>query len=155
MSTIYFSRNVNASPEQMYFASNGATRPNLYILNKSNIRPESTSEMHNVRLGTLDKGNNHYIFINDSNGSEAHSVYGIVMSNGYGFELLEGTLLWSANSCGGYGNSESAIGVCLPGAIFKLLTYKHRTPPTYMKLTECGWITLADHQLFQHDIEDI
>ncbi len=127
--------------ERAWEAQNGATRRTLVIVNKTGKRiiPD---EFVFVNVGTLDKGNHSFIFLNNpvSGVKTEAEVLGLFLNKQYGYKCLnEEDEIYAKSSVGGYGNSESKMGLYKLGAIIKVNTYKNRRGYHYYKLTENGW----------------
>ncbi len=121
MAKIY--SNIELSLDQqgeIWSASNGATRRTLVVINKINEQP---GIYFRAKLGTLDKGNHSFIFINEEKDNDER-VLGLFLNSDYGYQVLEGKELFSNYSSGGYGNSCSQFGIYELGSLLEINTYK-------------------------------
>lgn len=152
MAKIY--SNIELSLDQqgeIWSASNGATRRTLVVINKINDQPGS---YFRAKLGTLDKGNHSFIFINEENRNDER-VLGLFLNSAYGYQVLEGNELFSNYSYGGYGNSCSQFGIYEIGTLLEVNTYKNRNTPSYYRLTETGWVDVPVYEVAPTEIEEI
>jgi len=152
MAKIY--SNIELSLDQqgeIWSASNGATRRTLVLINKINEQP---GDFLRANLGTLDKGNHSFIFINEEKG-EDNRVLGIFLNSAYGYQVLEGKELFSNYSSGGYGNSCSQFGIYKEGTLLEVNTYKNRNTPSYYRLTNNGWIEIPVYEVNTSEIEEV
>ena len=121
--------------ERAWTACNGATRDRLLVINKTGADIPSNVPVKG-RLGVLDKGRHHYLFVNTGDGPDRV----IWLDRAYGFRVLDESgqdlePLWSASSVGGYGNSRSKIAV-VDGAMSHYVaaaTYKMRRGYNYYR----------------------
>lgn len=152
MAKIY--SNIELSLDQqgeIWSACNGATRRTLVVINKINEQP---GIMFRAKLGTLDKGNHSFIFINGENGNDER-ILGLFLNSAYGYQVLEGKELFSNYSSGGYGNSCSQFGLYELGTLLEINTYKNRNTPSYYRLTESGWVNVPVHEVNPSEIEEV
>ena len=77
-------------------------------------------------------------------GVEDDRIFGIFLNKAYGFTLVRGKEIVSFSSIGGYGNSESKIGIYEVGTLLVVHTYKNRRPASYWELTKEGWQCLGN-----------
>lgn len=153
MSKIY--SNIELSLDQqgeIWSASNGATRRTLIVINKINEEP---GNYFRAKLGTLNKGNHSFIFINDENGNDDERILGLFLNSDYAYQVLEGKELFTNYSSGGYGNSCSQFGIYEVGTLLEVNTYKNRNTPSYYRLTESGWIDVPVHEVNPSEIEEV
>jgi hypothetical protein len=153
MAKIY--SNIELSLDQqgeIWSASNGATRRKLVIINNITDQP---GNYFRAKLGTLDKGNHSFIFINKENGNDDERVLGIFLNSSYAYQVLEGKELFTNCSSGGYGNSCSQFGIYEIGTLLEVNTYKNRNTPSYYRLTENGWIDVPVHEVNLSEIEEV
>jgi RecA/RadA recombinase len=136
---------------EIWSACNGATRRTLVVINEINEQP---GVMFRAKLGTLNKGNHSFIFINEEKGTDER-VLGIFLNNAYAYRVLEGKELFGTYSSGGYGNSCSRFGIYEVGALLEVNSYKNRNTPSYYRLTEGGWIDVPIYQVNPSEIEDV
>jgi len=151
MAKIY--SNIELSLDQqgeIWSASNGATRRTLVVINKINEQP---GNYFRAKLGTLDKGNHSFIFINEEERNDER-VLGLFLNYEYGYQVLEGNELFTNYSLGGYGNSCSQFGIYEVGTLLEVNTYKNRNTPSYYRLTESGWNVVPVHEL-SSEIEEV
>lgn len=95
MAKIY--SNIELSLDQqgeIWSASNGATRRTLVLINKINEQP---GNFFRAKLGTLDKGNHSFIFINEEKGNDER-VLGLFLNSDYAYQVLEGKELFVNHS---------------------------------------------------------
>lgn len=152
MAKIY--SNIELSLDQqgeIWSASNGATRRTLVVINKINEQP---GNYFRAKLGTLDKGNHSFIFINEEKGNDER-VLGLFLNSDYAYQVLEGKELFSNYSSGGYGNSCSQFGIYEMGTLLEVNTYKNRNTPSYYRLTESGWVNVPVHEVNTSEIEEV
>lgn len=148
MAKIYSNQELSLDTEgEIWEASNGATRRTLILINKTNQAP---AKAFRAALGKLDKGNHSFIFLNEEKNNDER-VFGLFLNNAYGYQLVEGTEVYTNCSVGGYGNSCSQFGIYEMGAVLEVNTYKNRNTPTYYKLTEQGWNEIPSYQLSKID----
>ena len=153
MAKIY--SNIELSLDQqgeIWSASNGATRRTLIVINKINEQP---GNYFRAKLGTLDKGNHSFIFINEEKGNDDDRILGIFLNSTYAYQVLEGKELYTNYSSGGYGNSCSQFGIYEVGTLLEVNTYKNRNTPSYYRLTEIGWIDVPVHEVNPFEIEEV
>lgn len=152
MAKIY--SNIELSLDQqgeIWSAANGATRRTLLVINKINEQP---GNYFRAKLGTLDKGNHSFIFINEEKDNDER-VLGLFLNSDYGYQVLEGKELFSNYSSGGYGNSCSQFGLYELGTLLEINTYKNRNTPSYYRLTESGWVNVPVHEVYTSEIEEV
>lgn len=152
MAKIY--SNIELSLDQqgeIWSASNGATRRTLVVINKINEQP---GNYFRAKLGTLDKGNHSFIFINEEERNDER-VLGLFLNSEYGYQVLEGNELFTNYSLGGSGNSCSQFGIYEVGTLLEVNTYKNRNTPSYYRLTESGWIDVPVHEVNPSEIEEV
>lgn len=143
---VYFSQNLSAD-ERAWSAKNGATRRELVVINKLGKEIESAID---CRIGKLDKGNHSFLFVNPGHDDR---VLGVFLLDGYGYTVKEGDEVWTASSVGGYGNSESRIGIYEVGAVIYAHTYKNRKTGTYWRMTLNGWVVVPAHEFEKEEVE--
>lgn len=136
---------------EIWSASNGATRRTLVVINKINEQP---GNYFRAKLGTLDKGNHSFIFINEEKG-EDERVLGLFLNSNYAYQVIEGKELFSNYSQGGYGNSCSQFGIYEEGTLLEVNTYKNRNTPSYYRLNNEGWVEVPVHEVNTSEIEEI
>lgn len=136
---------------EIWSASNGATRRTLVVINKINEQP---GNYFRAKLGTLNKGNHSFIFLNEEKGNDDR-VLGLFLNAEYGYEVLEGKELFSNYSQGGYGNSCSQFGIYEVGTLLEVASYKNRQTPGYFRLTETGWVDVPVYEVAPTEIEEI
>jgi hypothetical protein len=152
MAKIY--SNIELSLDQhgeIWSASNGATRRTLVVINKITEQP---GNYFRAKLGTLDKGNHSFIFINEEKGNDER-VLGLFLNSDYAYQVLEGKELFSNYSSGGYGNSCSQFGIYEMGTLLEVNTYKNRNTPSYYRLTESGWVNVPVHEVNTSEIKEV
>lgn len=152
MAKIY--SNIELSLDQqgkIWSATNGATRRTLVVINKINEQP---GIYFRAKLGTLDKGNHSFIFINEEKDNDER-VLGLFLNYHYGYQVLEGKELFSNYSSGGYGNSCSQFGIYELGTLLEINTYKNRNTPSYYRLTESGWVNVPVYEVNPSEIEEV
>lgn len=152
MAKIY--SNIELSLDQqgeIWSASNGATRRTLVLINKINEQP---GNFFRAKLGTLDKGNHSFIFINEEKGNDER-VLGLFLNSDYAYQVLEGKELFVNHSSGGYGNSCSKFGIYELGTLLEVNTYKNRNTPSYYRLTTSGWVDVPVHEVNPSEIEEV
>ena len=130
--------------QNVWSAQNGATRRTLVVINTTKQEGKELK----VDVGTLDKGNHSFIFLNPEKKSDTNRVVGLFLNRSYGYTVVEehspeDAEIYTASSVGGYGNSESKFGLYKVGTILAVHSYKHRQGDTYWKLTESGWEELG------------
>lgn len=152
MAKIY--SNVELSLDQqgkIWSAKNGATRRSLVVINKINQHP---GNYFRAKLGTLDKGNHSFVFINEEKGKD-NRILGLFLNSDYAYQILEGNELFSNCSSGGYGNSCSQFGIYEIGTLLEVNTYKNRNTPSYYRLTDNGWVEVPVYEVNPSEINDI
>jgi len=129
--------------------SNGATRRNLVIVSGKDFQGEFIPyndkgwTQTEGEVAYYEKGNHSYIFINPP---KKEGVVGVFMGGGYGVNVSPEPI-FMASSCGGYGNSESNIGIVTCESILAHDTYKGRHGVRYDKFTPDGFIPLGNDVL--------
>jgi hypothetical protein len=136
---------------KIWSVSNGATRRTLVVINNINEQP---GNHFRAKLGTLDKGNHSFIFINEEKNTDDR-VLGLVLNSAYSYQVLEGNELFTNYSSGGYGNSCSRFGIYELGALIEVNTYKNRNTSSYFRLTENGWIGIPVYEVNDSEIKEI
>lgn len=137
-------------------SKNGATRRHLKVINRGNFEGNS----FRASIGTLNKGNHSFIFLNPERGQD-NRVVGLFLNSDYGYTVIkehspENPILFENYSSGGYGNSCSIFGLYKVGTVLAEHSYKHRRGDTYYKLTEQGWKCLGkDVPLTKEEIQII
>lgn len=154
MAKIYCNQKLSLDKQgEIWSASNGATRRNLVIINK--LMSVTPSNELNASVGTLDKGNHSFIFLNEEKMNDKNRIVGLFLNSDYAYQVLEGKELYSSYSSGGYGNSCSMFGLYEVGTLLEINTYKNRNTPSYYRLTESGWIIVPSHEVFSDDIKEV
>lgn len=143
---IYFNRDL-PEDEKAWGAKNGATRRELVIINKLG---KEISGGIDCRIGKLDKGNHSFLFVNPGHDDR---ILGVFLLDGCGYTVKEGTEVWTASSVGGYGNSESRIGIYEVGALIYTHTYKNRQTGHYYRLTKDGWENVPAHEIEKEEMQ--
>jgi hypothetical protein len=138
---------------KVWEAQNGATRRTLVVINKIAVSDGQVNFI-DCSLGFLDKGNHSFIFINPNKFNDDR-ILGLFLNRECGFKVVEGNEMYSNNSIGGYGNSESKFGIYEVGTIIEVTTYKNRKTPTYYKLTTDGWVNLGVYEVAVNEITEI
>jgi hypothetical protein len=146
MAKIFCNYRLSFSEEVIWQACNGATRTRLKIINKTVLKGQMA--VFEASLGTYENGRNSFIFLNAPKNGDTR-VLGLFLNSDYGFTVREGKELFSASSVGGYGNSESRMGIYEMGALIEVHTYKNRRPSTFFKLTETGWVEVPNHEVIE------
>jgi len=168
---VFFNSSLPAS-ERACSMKNGATRRELVIINKFG-RELVENEAVDACLGKLEKTNASFLFVNPGHEDR---VLGVFVCSGYGYSVIgqcpdlyrngdksvpENTTgdrrpalsselageVWTASSVGGYGNSESRIGIYEVGVLLYSHTYKDRTAGNYFRLTQVGWVSVPAHEV--------
>ena len=147
---IYFNQNL-PEEERAWSAKNGATRRELVIINKLGKEINAGIGI-DCRVGKLDKGNHSFLFINPGHDDR---VLGVFLNNAYGYTVKEGEELWTASSIGGYGNSESRMGIYTVGTLIYNHTDKNRQTVSYYRLTDNGWEFIPTHEIEKEEVEYI
>lgn len=147
MAKIFFDTDLpeTANGEIAWSAKNGATRRELKLVNKLGRDIPSQTKCLEASVGTLDKGNHAFIFLNEPKASDSR-VLGIALNSAYAYTVVEGKELYTNTSSGGYGNSCSQFGVYELGVVLKHHSYKNRRGATYVRLTENGWVRVEAHE---------
>lgn len=145
---IFFNQKI-VSIEKAWSAKNGATRRELVVINKLGKEIQADTGV-DARIGKLDKGNHSFLFINPGHDDR---VLGVFLWNGYGYTVKAGTEVWTANSVGGYGNSESRIGIYEVGALIYTHSYKNRKTGEYFRLTNNGWVEVPAYEIEEKEVE--
>lgn len=146
--------NVKLSLDQqgeIWSASNGATRRTLVVVNKINEQP---GIFFRAKIGTLDKGNHSFIFINEEKENDER-VLGLFLNSDYAYQVIEGKELFGNCSSGGIANSCSQFGIYGVGSLLEVNTYRNRNTPSYYRLTETGWVDVPVHEVNPSEIEEI
>lgn len=126
---------------------NGATRRTLVVVNKSGMDIEANIAF-NGAIGTLNKGNHSFIFLNAPNkkSRDDKRTMFVLADSGYGVRIhfLDDTPFnFFEVSTGGYGNSESTIAVIEGEQVVEYFSYKYRTSSSYEKTDlEKGFIEM-------------
>jgi hypothetical protein len=152
MAKIFCNYRLNFSEEIVWQACNGATRTRLKIINKTVLKGQMA--VFEASLGTYENARSSYLFLNPAKNGD-NRVLGLFLNSEYGFTLREGRELFAASSVGGYGNSESRMGIYEMGALIEVHTYKNRRPSTFFKLTETGWVEVPNHEVISAEIAEI
>lgn len=152
MAKVYFNQTLDFSSEVIWSAKNGATRRELKLINKV-VKGGETNVLE-CQLGTLDKGNHSFIFLNTPKKND-NRIFGIFLNSSYSYEVVEGEEVFANHSSGGYGNSCSTFGIYKVGTLLKVHTYKFRNPPTYYKLSENGWEVVENYIVEQNEMKEI
>jgi len=140
MAYVFFNQIITFSKERaiIWSAQNDATCRFLRVINKIvGLIGESTEKVE-CQLGIVEEDNQSIIFLNPPEFDDDRTL-GVFLNDTYGYEVVEGSELFSAVSVGGYGNSSSKFGIYEVGTLLKCHTYKYRRPATYFKLYEDGW----------------
>lgn len=152
MAKVFVNEKLDLSKKDcIWYAKNGSTRLSLKIINT--IEGEK-SDVFNAKLGTLETNRTAYIFINPEKKAD-NRILGLYLNESYGYKVIEGKELFTASSVGGYGNSESKFGIYEIGTVIKEFTYKNRTPASYYRLTDQGWVELLDYEAEKEKIIEI
>ena len=150
MARVYFSHALPAD-EVCWSAKNGATRKALFVINK--LRREIIDdEPVECNLGILNKNNKAFIFVNPTEGKQDERVLGVFLCGSYGYTVKQGEELFVASSVGGYGNSESKMGIYTVGTVLAVHSYKHRRGDSFYRLTASGWVEVDDSEIFENEI---
>ena len=130
-------------PATGWSACNGATRRKLVIVNKLGVAIEANCGI-DCRIAKIDGAHESVLLITPGHDSR---TLGVFFLNGYGYTVKEGTEIWTASSVGGYGNSESRVGVYQVGTLIYVHTYKNRRAGTYHRLTNEGWTEVPAYEI--------
>ncbi len=145
MPTIYFNHKLEGN-ETIWDASNGATRQNLFVINKMG-KDFLLSEKVVCSVGFLDKGKHSFIFLNPPKGGD-NRILGVFLCASYGYRLVKGKALYENSSVGGSGNSESKFGIYELGTIL--------AEDSFWELTLEGWRKLGtDILLDEGEVTDV
>jgi len=151
MATVFFSKNLTCNEKNIAWeAKNGATRKHLLVINKLGVEIPADTPIK-CDLGVLDKNGKAYIFINPSK-KEDSRILGVFICGSYGYTVKQGEELFVASSVGGYGNSESKMGIYTVGTVLAVHSYKNRSGDAFYVLTEKGWEELPDDSFFENEI---
>lgn len=129
----------------------GATRRNLVIINKTGVDFDANIG-YNLNLGTLDKGNHSFLFINkpkkDKNNSS--KSYGVFFKAGYDFEVLEDAdgnnrAVWFNKSVAA--REAGILGTFRPGAVIREWTFKRRSGAIYWYFTGEEWKNIEEYEV--------
>ena len=131
---------------------NGATRKELLVVNKLGVNIPQNMPVQ-CSLGTLEKNKKAYLFINKN--AQDNRVFGVFLNSYCGFTLKDGEAVFEADSTGGYGNSQSKMGVYKVGALVAVHSYKNRGGDVFYRLTEKGWVEISDMEMFEQEIQEI
>lgn len=152
MAKIHSNVELNLDQEnEIWRAQNGATRRTLAVINKIKEQPGT---FFRAKLGTLNKGNHSFIFINEEKDNDDR-IIGIFLNDYCGFTVLEGEELFGNCSTGGPGNSCSKFGIYKLGTLLEVHTYKYRRTPSYYRLTENGWENVPAYEVHSSEIEEV
>lgn len=152
MAKIYSNVILNLEKQgEIWNVSNGKTRRTLVVVNKIN---EQSGNFFRAKLGTLDKGNHSFIFINEEKFDDDR-VLGIFLNNAYAYQIISGREIYSNCSSGGYGNSCSQFGIYEVNTILEVNTYKNRNTPSYYRLSENGWIDVPAYEINPSEIKEV
>jgi hypothetical protein len=122
MAKIFCNYRLSFSEEIVWQACNGATRQRLKVINKTALKGQMA--VFEASIGTYENARSSYLFLNPAKNGDTR-VLGMFLNADYGFTLREGKELFSASSVGGYGNSESRMGIYEVGALVEVHTYKN------------------------------
>lgn len=138
MAKIFFNLPIGKE-ERAWEVSNGATRTNLVLVNKTGRECKADGYLI-ASIGFLNKGNHSFLFINPQTGSNDPRTLGVFLNNRCGYRVVSGEELFSASSVGGPGNSESKFGVYSSGTVIASATYKMRDGENFWVLNAVnGW----------------
>ena len=152
MAKIYSNIELNLEQQgEIWIASNGSTRRTLVIINKIN---EQKGNVFRAKIGTLNKGNHSFIFLNEETG-EDNRVLGLFLNTSYSYQVLEGNELFSNYSEGGQGNSCSKFGIYEIGTLLEVNTYKNRNTSSYYRLTDEGWVQVPVNEVNPYEILEV
>ena len=154
MATVFFSKNLTCDDKNVAWeAKNGATRKHLLVINKLGVEIPADTPIK-CDLCVLDENEKVYIFINPSR-KEDNRILGVFLCSSYGYTVKQGEELFVASSRGGYGNSESKMGIYTVGTVLAVHSYKNRSGDIFYILTEKGWEELPDDLFFENEIKQI
>ena len=148
--------NVDLNAEEAWRAKNGATRRTLKVINKAGVE----GKRFQAQLGTLNKGNHSFIFINKPNVGD-NRIMGLFVNSAQGYEVVEehspeNAAVFENSSYGGPGNSCSQFGIYQIGTVLAEFTYKGRQGKNYWVLNKNGWEYLGkDVPLDNDEIKEV
>lgn len=151
MSIIFVNRSLKR--DETYSMRNGATKRLLLVINKTG-RDIEYNVPFNGSIGTLEKGNTAFIFINSEKRKDDKTLF-VFIDGCYGVSLYKEPI-FLAVSTGGYGNSESTIAVCSENTLLEKHSYKNRTESDFVITNkEKGFveISLPEAMLMLHNQE--
>ncbi len=146
MAKVFFNQAISLSKEGgvTWSVTNGATRRTLKIINNlPTVDPTETISVES-QLGTVEENNQSVIFLNIPKPGDDR-ILGLFINISCGYEIVEGTELFSGISTGGPGNSCSRFGIYKIGTLIKCATYKNRKPATYYRLQSDGWVQIKNY----------
>lgn len=148
---------LNIDDKVKFYARNGATRRILKLIIEDDVEiindnNKGQSVIKNAEILVMNDKYESIIKVINS-GKYENKYIGIFLNSEYGYDVItekspDDCEIFSASSVGGYGNSQSKFGIYKVGTILKVHTYKFRTPATYYRLTESGWIEISNETLF-------
>lgn len=153
MAKIFCNTELDLSQENPWTAQNGKTRRTLVLINKL-VGQNLCTNSFVAKIGTLDKGNHSFIFLNHQTNYDKR-ILGLYLNKTYGYSVHSGKELYSAKSIGGGGNCQSMMGIYTLGTVLEVHSYKFRQSPTYVKLTETGWVEVSPTELFENEIKEV
>lgn len=143
MAKIFCNIKLNLNEEICWEAKNGATRRHLKVISKLGIETDTHAFL--AQIGTLDKGNHSFIFLNEPKTDDTR-ILGLFLNSSYSYDVVQGKALFENHSSGGYGNSCSTFGIYELNSVLKVHTYKNRRSPSYFTLTTDGWQQIEAHE---------
>jgi hypothetical protein len=144
MAKIYFNKSLSFKQNELWYATNGATRNILILEHQLQSAPVGEVSEIRAKIALHHSGKTYRVILLDEDIKDER-ILGIFLNKYCGYDIVEGTgeEIWSMTSTGGAGNSQSKIGIYTPGTILQVYSYKHRQGEDYYELTEQGWIYLG------------
>lgn len=115
--------------------TNGATRTNLVVINKTGSDIERNVPFQG-KIGTLKKGKHFFVFLNK--GFDKRNLF-VFLDGAYGCSFHFKKPIEMDISIGGYGNSESTLAILGEGTLIECHSYKFRRGSDFIRTTSNGF----------------
>ena len=147
MSKIYVNKCIESGGS--YALKNGATKRLLLVINKTGRDIEANIPFIG-RVGTLEKANTSFVFINEARpeNKDDQELFVFVDSK-YGVTFFNEDPIFYASSRGGYGNSKSTIAVLKKGTVIKCHSYKNRNEADFLITDDKGFTDIPLSEIME------